>query len=184
MIEGWLLSWQALPMTGAWLVALAFHLILYLAWGSGIAASYWFLREKLGAGRVLDERPFFPAQLRTELARGVSNCAVVAVVTVACLGLADSALPSAVRIALELAGLVALYEVTFYFLHRLLHTRPFQGVHGIHHKSVRTTPWSGLSVHPIEGLFIEAPILLFALLAPVSIATLIICISSITRTAP
>lgn len=175
MIEGWLVSWQTMTLSGAFVVAVVLHLTIYLAWGCAIAVSYWLLREKARTGRVLDERAFFPSQLKSELLRGSLNCGVIAVVTVLCLGLADSPLSSgALALAVELVGLIVLYEVTFYFLHRLLHAKPFHAVHGVHHKSVRTTPWSGLSVHPVEALFIEIPILLFALLAPVSVATLVI----------
>jgi len=174
VIEGWLTSWQAMPIAGVFVVAVVLHLAIYLAWGSAVAVSYWFLREKAHAGRVLDERPLFPSQLKSELLRGSLNCGVIAVVTVLCLELSDKPMSSGPMLAVELLGLIALYEVTFYFLHRLLHTKPLHAIHGVHHKSVRTTPWSGLSVHPVEALFIEAPILLFVLLAPVSVAALVV----------
>lgn len=174
MIEAWLVSWQAMPLPGAYAVAVTLHAAIYLAWGSVVSVTYGLLRDKLRTGRVLDERAFFPSQVKSELGRGVLICGVIATVTVPCVRLADSALPaSPAAFAGELLGLMVVYEVAFYALHRLLHTRPFQHVHGIHHRSVRTTPWSGLSVHPVEAVFIEAPILLFALLAPVSVATLV-----------
>jgi lathosterol oxidase len=46
------------------------------------------------------------------------------------------------------------------FVHRLLHMGPFAKVHGVHHRSVRVTPWSAYSVHPVEAIFIgmSAPI--------------------------
>lgn len=162
-----------MPLLPAFAVAFVLHLTIYLAWGSGVAAFYWAL-QKLNTGRVLDEQPYFPRQITSELVRSIATCGIVSVVTLACIALADSAMPASPgALALQLLGLIVFYEVVFYFLHRLLHTRPFRAVHGIHHKSVRTTPWSGFSVHPLEAIFIEAPILLFALLSPVSVFTLI-----------
>lgn len=175
MIEGWLVTWQQMPLPSAFLVAFSLHFTIYLAWDCGVAASYWLLREQFGAGRVLDEQPFFPAQLSNELLRGVANCSAISLVTLACLALANNALPpNGPALALQLGGLMLFYEVVFYFLHRFLHTKALRGIHGVHHKSVRTTPWSGLSVHPIEAIIIEAPILLFALLSHISVLTLVL----------
>lgn len=39
----------------------------------------------------------------------------------------------------------------FYLGHRLLHWKPLYLIaHAVHHRNVRTGPWSGLSMHPIE----------------------------------
>jgi len=174
MIEAALSTWQDMPIATSFAVAVAMHLTIYIGWGVGTSMSYGVLQKKLKIGRVLDERPHFPSQLKSELVRGVLTCGLVAVVTVLCVRLASSPQPTGIATAaLELAGLMVVYEATFYFLHRLLHTSRFHNVHRVHHRSVRTTPWSGLSVHPLEAMFIEAPILLFALIAPVSVATLV-----------
>lgn len=174
MIETWLLAWQQAPLPVAFLVALCLHFTVYIGWGCAIAVFYWLL-QKMQWGLVLKERPFYTGQLRTELGRGTANCAVISLVTLACLAQTNNAVPSNVGwLALELVGLILFYDPVFYFLHRLLHTKPFRAAHGLHHKSVRPTPWSGLCVHPIEAIFIELPILLFALLVPVSVATLVL----------
>ena len=46
-----------------------------------------------------------------------------------------------------------IHEVHFYLLHRLIHT-PFlyKHVHSVHHNSVNPSPYSSLSVHPVELL--------------------------------
>ena len=56
------------------------------------------------------------------------------------------------------ARLVALvvpiiHEFHFFCIHRLIHT-PFlyKWVHSVHHNSVNPSPWSSLSMHPIEHL--------------------------------
>lgn len=46
-----------------------------------------------------------------------------------------------------------LHETHFYLIHRLIHT-PFlyKWVHSVHHNSVNPSPWSSLSMHPVEHL--------------------------------
>jgi sterol desaturase/sphingolipid hydroxylase (fatty acid hydroxylase superfamily) len=49
--------------------------------------------------------------------------------------------------------LPAFHELHFYCIHRLIHV-PFlyKHVHSVHHQSINPTPWSSLSMHPIEHL--------------------------------
>lgn len=62
---------------------------------------------------------------------------------------------------LYLAALVllapAIHEVHFFCIHRLIHT-PFlyRWVHSVHHNSVNASPWSSLSMHPVEGFLYHA----------------------------
>jgi sterol desaturase/sphingolipid hydroxylase (fatty acid hydroxylase superfamily) len=44
-----------------------------------------------------------------------------------------------------------IHETHFFLLHRLIHT-PFlyKWVHSVHHNSVNPSPWSSLSMHPVE----------------------------------
>jgi sterol desaturase/sphingolipid hydroxylase (fatty acid hydroxylase superfamily) len=46
-----------------------------------------------------------------------------------------------------------IHEVHFFCIHRLIHT-PFlyKRVHSVHHNSVNPSPWSSLSMHPVEHL--------------------------------
>jgi sterol desaturase/sphingolipid hydroxylase (fatty acid hydroxylase superfamily) len=46
-----------------------------------------------------------------------------------------------------------LHETHFFLIHRLIHT-PFlyKWVHSVHHNSVNPSPWSSLSMHPVEHL--------------------------------
>lgn len=45
------------------------------------------------------------------------------------------------------------HELHFYCIHRLIHTPfLFRHVHCVHHKSVNPSPWSSLSMHPVEHL--------------------------------
>lgn len=52
-------------------------------------------------------------------------------------------------------GLVVpiVHEVHFYLVHRLIHTPLlYKHVHSVHHNSVNPSPWSSLSMHPVEHL--------------------------------
>lgn len=44
------------------------------------------------------------------------------------------------------------HEIYFYCLHRLIHWPPlYKHVHSVHHNSINPSPWSSLSMHPVEG---------------------------------
>eukprot|EP01037_Dinobryon_pediforme_P017794 gene17794-18014_t len=51
----------------------------------------------------------------------------------------------------------AIHEVHFFVIHRLIHT-PFlyKWVHSVHHNSINPSPWSSLSMHPVEGFLYHA----------------------------
>ncbi|MER9877240.1 sterol desaturase family protein [Mesorhizobium sp. M0195] len=52
-----------------------------------------------------------------------------------------------------------IHSTHFYLLHRLLHWGPlYKWIHSVHHNSVNPSPWSSLSMHPVEqlGYFGEA----------------------------
>ena len=53
-------------------------------------------------------------------------------------------------------------DVHFYLTHRLLHWPPlFRLAHHIHHRNVNISPWSGLSMHPVEHLLFYSGTLLY-----------------------
>jgi sterol desaturase/sphingolipid hydroxylase (fatty acid hydroxylase superfamily) len=50
-----------------------------------------------------------------------------------------------------------LHEVHFFVIHRLIHVPLlYKWVHAVHHKSVNPTPWSSLSMHPVESFIYHA----------------------------
>ncbi len=53
-----------------------------------------------------------------------------------------------------------IHEFHFFCIHRLIHT-PFlyRWVHSVHHNSVNPSPWSSLSMHPVEHLLYFATVL-------------------------
>ncbi|MDE2914508.1 MAG: sterol desaturase family protein [Paracoccaceae bacterium] len=47
----------------------------------------------------------------------------------------------------------AIHEIHFFFIHRLIHTPwLYKHVHSVHHNSINPSPWSSLSMHPVEHL--------------------------------
>ncbi|TPK93581.1 sterol desaturase family protein [Mesorhizobium sp. B2-4-12] len=51
----------------------------------------------------------------------------------------------------------AVHEVYFFFLHRAIHWPPlYKWVHSVHHNSINPSPWSSLSMHPVEGFLYHA----------------------------
>jgi sterol desaturase/sphingolipid hydroxylase (fatty acid hydroxylase superfamily) len=65
----------------------------------------------------------------------------------------------AVLIASSLA-FVVIDDAWFYWTHRALHanTRLYKAVHRVHHRSIDTTPLTGLSFHPAESFIINVPL--------------------------
>lgn len=52
----------------------------------------------------------------------------------------------------------------FYATHRMMHCKfLYKHVHSLHHRSVNTGPWSGLSMHPVESFTWFSTVLLHAL---------------------
>ncbi len=46
-----------------------------------------------------------------------------------------------------------IHEFHFFCIHRLIHTPLlYKWVHSVHHNSVNPSPWSSLSMHPVEHL--------------------------------
>ena len=58
-----------------------------------------------------------------------------------------------------------IHELHFFCIHRLIHT-PFlyKRVHSVHHNSINPSPWSSLSMHPVEHLLYWSDILVHLVL--------------------
>ncbi len=58
-----------------------------------------------------------------------------------------------------------LHEVHFYCVHRLIHVPVlYRWIHSVHHNSVNPSPWSSLSMHPVEHLLYWSSALLHLVL--------------------
>jgi sterol desaturase/sphingolipid hydroxylase (fatty acid hydroxylase superfamily) len=52
-------------------------------------------------------------------------------------------------------------EVHFYVTHRLIHApKLYQWVHSLHHRNTNPSPWSGLSMHPVEHIIYFSAVLI------------------------
>ena len=50
-----------------------------------------------------------------------------------------------------------IHEVHFFLIHRAIHWPPlYNWVHSVHHNSINPSPWSSLSMHPVEGFLYHA----------------------------
>ncbi len=62
-----------------------------------------------------------------------------------------------VYLALLILASPAIHEVHFFCIHWLIHQGPlYKWVHSVHHNSVNPSPWSSLSMHPVEGFLYHA----------------------------
>jgi sterol desaturase/sphingolipid hydroxylase (fatty acid hydroxylase superfamily) len=70
-------------------------------------------------------------------------------------------------VALVALGLLIplFHEAHFYCIHRLIHVPVlYKWVHSVHHNSVNPSPWSSLSMHPVEHLLYWSDILIHLVL--------------------
>ncbi len=60
-----------------------------------------------------------------------------------------------------------LFDIYFYFMHRLFHTKLLYWMHKYHHRSMAPDPLAAFSFHPLEGLltggFVPLMVLVFHL---------------------
>ena len=69
--------------------------------------------------------------------------------------------------ALVVLGLMIplIHEAHFFCIHRLIHVPIlYKWVHSVHHNSINPSPWSSLSMHPVEHLLYWSDILIHLLL--------------------
>ncbi|RZS35884.1 sterol desaturase/sphingolipid hydroxylase (fatty acid hydroxylase superfamily) [Corticibacter populi] len=146
-------------------LGLVFFSLLYVGGGVLMGALTSGL-ARLGRGHTLDERPLTRAQLHAEWRQSFHSILIFGTgmivpwgfVQVGWAQFAEQA--GALRMALEVAVLMIWNDVHFWINHRLLHTRALMRFHRDHHRSVRTTPWSTYSFHPVEALMLGNVILL------------------------
>jgi sterol desaturase/sphingolipid hydroxylase (fatty acid hydroxylase superfamily) len=167
-----LTAWMQTSWPLALLAAVCVHLTMYLAGGSIAWTFNQRIWPSLGIGRNLDPTPPKPGQVRMEIRHGMTACLILAVMTLSYRSLSDGIWPAtAWTAAWQLAAFVVYNSVYSYWTHRLLHMRWLRRVHGVHHRSVRTTPFTSYSVHPVEALVIACTIPSFMLFVPLGVGS-------------
>lgn len=62
---------------------------------------------------------------------------------------------------------IVLYDAWFYWIHRLLHCKPFYRFHALHHKSVAPTVWTNHHESPMEAFLNQAFYLIIPFILPI-----------------
>ena len=79
---------------------------------------------------------------------------------------------SAVSAIVQIVAFFVIYDFYMYVTHRLLHTTWMSRFHARHHRAVAATPWSCLSMHPVEAVVNYLPFLFIASVLPMSLTVL------------
>ncbi len=59
----------------------------------------------------------------------------------------------------------AWHEIHFFFIHRIIHIPLlYRWVHSVHHNSINPSPWSSMSMHPVEGFWYHSVALWYLLI--------------------
>lgn len=121
---------------------------------SGFGTLVGFALERAFTQRRVWALPLDPGQLRLELIGNVVFLLITSASFTAVLanGATRFVEPSTTAAVVTFFALMLGFQVYYYGLHRLMHTRAFVRFHRWHHKSRVTTPLSGQSMSWVEAL--------------------------------
>ena len=132
---------------------------------TAITLAFWLalhvlLRRRL-SHRLISAWPR-PGDVRREIVYSASSLLLYTMGAAAILGLlaidrveiyAEPLKHGLAWLLLSLPVLIVWQDMSFYFTHRLMHTRwMFRHVHGVHHRSREPSPWAAYAMHPVEAL--------------------------------
>ena len=161
-----------------WYIALLMSFIINSTIYVLTASTFSIITRKLSSanliGTYIDTRKLREGQVKKEMSYGVFACFIFSLTSLLTRSLFNNIWPETVlNFAVQLIVFSLFYESYSYFVHRLLHIRLFSKAHSVHHSSMKVTPWSAYSVHPIEALFIGASAPLFMFLFPMSLSVIL-----------
>lgn len=164
--------WLRAPWAIALVMAICVHMTIYFA-GAGLGSYFTSnLWPRLHLGQTIDTHPPRPKQVMGEIRNGIVACLIFGVISLSYRALCAGLWPASGLVGLlQAAAFVVFNNVYSYATHRMLHSRRLIRIHRVHHHSVRVTPWSGYSVHPVEAVIIGATLPLFMLVVPLGIGT-------------
>ena len=157
----------------ALLMSLAANLVVFFVAAFCIEwmTNRWVAED--GLFHFIDNKPLSKNQKRYEIQNGIIACGLFSLVSLLARELFEGIVPQSwQQLFIEVLLFTVFYETYSYFVHRLLHLKPFIQWHGVHHRSHRVTPWSAYSVHPIEALLICLSAPIFMLIFPVHLAVI------------
>ncbi|BCE02637.1 sterol desaturase family protein [Marinicellulosiphila megalodicopiae] len=151
-----------------WLIALAMSTLVnmgvFIICALCITWLTHYLNKAVGFGEYIDKRPLKDGQKKFEFKNGMLACFIFAALSLLTRIWHVDVWPSSIiDFVLQVVMFSVFYEVYSYFVHRVLHFKPFRKAHGVHHRSMTVTPWTAYSVHPIEAFLIacSAPLFMF-----------------------
>jgi Delta7-sterol 5-desaturase len=133
------------------------------------------LITKYKIGSYIDNNSLKSDQKIIEMKNGILACIVLALCSLISRELFDQLWPNTwIDFLIEVIVFIIFYECYSYFAHRILHSSYLSKFHATHHWSVRVTPWTAYSVHPLEATVIGLSAPLFMMLFSFSLGTALI----------
>jgi len=161
--------------TTHWFIAFAIaclvNIAVYIVTAKCLDSLISYVVSSRAIGTFIDDRELKPKQKTIEMRYGIVACCIFALGSIFSRILFEGIWPETfTSLLIQVASFIVFYETYSYFVHRLLHTKRLAQYHSVHHSSVRVTPWSAYSVHPIEAIFIGFSAPVFMLLFPLSLS--------------
>ncbi|WP_163835649.1 sterol desaturase family protein [Spartinivicinus ruber] len=159
----------------ALLMSIAVNIVVFVSTATILDYAIAGLISKYKFGSYIDDCPLKLNQKKIEIQNGIVACVIFGVGSLITRELFSQVWPvSFISLLIQLVAFMIFYESYSYFIHRLLHTKPFLKIHDVHHKSVRVTPWSAYSVHPVEAIFIAMSAPIFMSIFPLSLGVALV----------
>jgi len=135
---------------------------------------FYFLCRKLQIGEPIEKKPLKENQILKEISWGIITCSIAAMFLYGSFIFIEDIYPTDLNTTLlQIAVFIVIYDFYMYLTHRLLHITRLSKFHAHHHQSVTATPWSCISLHPVEALINNFPFFVFAVVSPVSLSVLL-----------
>lgn len=150
-------------------IVFALQMFLYLVAAGFFTVLYGYL-IRLNIGSRVELRANYPRQLLIDVKRSITTCAIIALYFYISFAFIEQVYPfDAVSVVLHVLVFLVAYDFYMYVTHRALHAPRLRRFHAVHHTAISTTPWSCLTMHPVEALINYLPFLLFAAFSSVSL---------------
>lgn len=160
-----------------WYIALLMSFIVnfltYIVFSCLITSITKYLYER-NHGEYLNNKSLYTNQIKHEISYGILACLIFSFTSLITRVLFHNIWPNSLSsLIVQLILFTVYYESYSYFVHRFLHLRLIRCVHSVHHKSIRVTPWSAYSVHPLEAVLISVSAPIFMAFIPVSLSVIL-----------